>query len=91
MLADGERDKKRFKEVSITSFTDYAPFGFLEEPNRTSSFNSFLKKETILAFAKITGVHNSNIRVSSNVFKIISLPIPFNLQSKFQQLYFLFF
>ena len=36
----------------------------------------FLKKDISLTDAKITGVQNSSIRESSNVFRIISLPIP---------------
>ncbi|MFV0627340.1 MAG: substrate-binding periplasmic protein [Alphaproteobacteria bacterium] len=44
MLADDERNIKRYKEISVTGFPDYPPFGFLEEPDRTSSFNSVFKK-----------------------------------------------
>src|SRR5690606_26245982 len=39
--------------------------------------NTLFINDKTLVFAKITGVQNSNIRASSKVLRIISLPIPF--------------
>ncbi|MDD4556684.1 MAG: ABC transporter substrate-binding protein [Alphaproteobacteria bacterium] len=43
MLDTSERERKRFKAMNVTSFIDYPPFGYLQEPEKKSTFTSFLK------------------------------------------------
>ena len=72
------------KETSTCSFQTFSTFIFFGTRSSISSIpwklisvsKCFLKKDISFTEAKITGVQNSSIRESSNVFRIISLPIP---------------